>query len=74
MYTFQIVPPANTITRMYHTTPLDQPIPLEEARLERWVPLDPRFPGCFAIDPALLAEDDMRLANALLTGETVIRI
>lgn len=55
-------------------TPLDQPIPLEEARLERWVPLDPRFPGCFAIDPALLAEDDMRLANALLTGETVIRI
>jgi len=59
---------------MYHTTPLDQPIPLEEARLEGCVPLDPRFPGRFDIDPDLLAADNMRLADGLLTGQYIPRI
>ena len=51
------------MTSVYHVTPLDKPVPLEEALFEGLVPVDPRFPGCFSIDPDLLAEDNMRLAK-----------
>lgn len=59
---------------MYHTTPLDEPIPLEEVRFEGFVPPDSRFPGCFDIDPDLLADDNISLADALLTGKMIPRI